>query len=104
MAFFITPEFEYYEGDRINHLDVEVPQRPSLFHVWDGSRWIENIDLRLAVIRAERNRLLSDCDWTVLPDAPVGVAAWKAYRQALRDYPEAWIADNNTPWPEAPAG
>lgn len=38
-----------------------------------------------AIIRAERNRRLADCDWTQLSDAPIDAAAWAAYRQALRD-------------------
>ena len=39
--------------------------------------------------RAERDRLLSASDWTQVADAPVDRAAWAAYRQALRDWPEA---------------
>jgi hypothetical protein len=52
-------------------------------------------------MRLERNRLLSACDWTQVPDAPVDKAAWAAYRQALRDitqHPD-WP---NVDWPEAP--
>lgn len=39
-------------------------------------------------VRAERNRLLSECDWTQLADVVLtdeAKAAWAAYRQALRD-------------------
>jgi hypothetical protein len=36
-------------------------------------------------IRATRNKLLSDCDWTQVLDAPVDKQAWANYRQALRD-------------------
>lgn len=36
-------------------------------------------------IRSDRNKRLSDCDWTQLSDAPVDKAAWAAYRQELRD-------------------
>ena len=42
-------------------------------------------EARSAEIRASRNRLLSDCDWTQLTDAPVDKQAWAIYRQALRD-------------------
>lgn len=34
---------------------------------------------------ADRNYMLSQSDWTQLPDAQVDKAAWGAYRQALRD-------------------
>jgi hypothetical protein len=40
-----------------------------------------------AKIRAERDRLLSESDWTQVADAPVNKAAWATYRQALRDLP-----------------
>jgi len=36
-------------------------------------------------IRAQRNKLLKDSDWTQVADAPVDKAAWATYRQALRD-------------------
>ena len=42
-------------------------------------------DAQWAVIRAERNAKLADCDWTQLPDAPVDAAIWATYRQELRD-------------------
>jgi hypothetical protein len=54
------------------------------------------------VIRAERNKLLAESDWTQLPDAPVDAAAWASYRQALRD-----ITTEANPfaviWPESPS-
>ena len=45
-------------------------------------------------LRVNRNRMLAECDWTQLPDAPVDKAAWAGYRQALRDLPaQGGIAD-----------
>ena len=47
-------------------------------------------------LRATRDMLLTDCDWTVLPDSPLSdakIAEWKTYRQALRDLPA-----NTTDW------
>ena len=38
-------------------------------------------------VRAERNRLIAECDWTQVEDSPVDKAAWATYRQALRDLP-----------------
>ena len=46
---------------------------------------------RAAQKRAERDRLLSACDWTQLPDSPLSAekkAEWATYRTALRDLPE----------------
>lgn len=51
--------------------------------------------------KAWRNRLLSQSDWRMLPDAPGDRAAWVAYRQALRDAPQQTEWPNN-PIPEAP--
>lgn len=55
-------------------------------------------------LRQERDRLLAECDWTMLADAPLTapeVAAWRTYRQALRAMPET--ADPADPqWPEVP--
>ena len=42
----------------------------------------------LAALRWERDRRLAASDWTQMPDAPLDDdqrAAWRAYRQALRD-------------------
>jgi len=43
------------------------------------------IDIQWAAIRAQRNQMLKDTDWTQVADAPVDKAAWATYRQALRD-------------------
>lgn len=54
-------------------------------------------------IRAERNALLSACDWTQLADAPVDDLAWAVYRQALRDIPDQSGFPANVVWPVAPS-
>lgn len=54
-------------------------------------------------IRAQRNYLLSACDWTQTKDAPVDAAVWAAYRQALRDIPQQPGFPHNVEWPEVPA-
>ena len=57
----------------------------------------------LADLRAERNALLAASDWTQAPDAPTAnAAAWKVYRQALRDLPQQWTYPNAPQWPTAP--
>lgn len=30
----------YYEGDRVNSLDLAVPQRPGADYIWNGIAWI----------------------------------------------------------------
>ena len=38
-------------------------------------------------VRATRNSLIAECDWTQVEDSPVDKAAWAVYRQELRDLP-----------------
>jgi hypothetical protein len=38
-----------------------------------------------AAIRAQRNQMLKDTDWTQVADAPVDNLTWAIYRQELRD-------------------
>lgn len=52
--------------------------------------------------RAYRNTLLSDCDWTQLPDAPVNQQAWANYRQALRDVSAQSGFPWDIEWPQKP--
>ncbi len=40
---------------------------------------------KAASVRATRNRLLSESDWTQLADSTADKAAWAVYRQQLRD-------------------
>lgn len=53
-------------------------------------------------LRSRRDAMLSACDWTQVPDAPVDHAAWAAYRQQLRDLPSVVDDPLNVLWPETP--
>lgn len=53
-------------------------------------------------LRSRRDAMLSACDWTQVPDAPVDHAAWAAYRQRLRDLPSTVEDPFNVVWPEPP--
>lgn len=54
-------------------------------------------------LRIERNARLTASDWTVLGDSPTPTAAWKAYRQALRDLPSNTTDPSNPVWPTPPS-
>ena len=62
---------------------------------------------RLAEIRVRRDALLVGSDWTQVGDSPLDAdakAAWRTYRQALRDLPDAAVAcPFDAVWPVAPA-
>lgn len=61
--------------------------------------------LTWGTIRAERNQLLTQSDWTQLADAPLTQEqknAWVVYRQALRDVPSSFFTPEEVVWPEQP--
>ena len=50
---------------------------------------IVELDMAMEDLRAKRNRLLTESDWTILPDSPIAdKTAWQVYRQNLRDLTE----------------
>ena len=57
---------------------------------WETSSKPLSPDSTLDDLRAYRNELLAQSDWTILPDSPLSAekqAEWKTYRQKLRDLP-----------------
>ena len=56
-------------------------------------------------IRATRDKILKDTDWTMTTGATVDQAQWAAYRQNLRDLPQTY--KDKTPddvvWPTQPS-
>ena len=51
-----------------------------------------DIASKAANLRAARDRALTACDWTQIPDSPLSAekkSEWATYRQALRDLPNA---------------
>lgn len=56
-------------------------------------------------VRALRDTLLDDCDWTQMGDCPLSdtvKASWVTYRQALRDVPEQAGFPSDVTWPARP--
>lgn len=59
-----------------------------------------------AEVRDQRNRLLTECDWTVLADSPLSTSKkteWKTYRTALRDISAADGFPFTMTWPTEPS-
>jgi hypothetical protein len=84
--------------------DLTSLKRPSVLHAWTGSEWAFSMELALTAIRIRRNELLSACDWTQLGDVALTTeqkAGWKAYRQALRDFPNNCNPESPI-WPQQP--
>lgn len=58
-----------------------------------------------ATVRAIRNSLLAESDWTQLPDVPQSIKdLWTPYRQALRDITEQTGFPTDVVWPTPPQG
>lgn len=53
-------------------------------------------------LRSKRDQILTESDWTQLPDAPVDQEAWANYRQALRDVPQQSGFPDSFEWPTKP--
>jgi len=59
----------------------------------------------LKLLRAERNAKLTETDWVVTMHKELGTnipAAWKTYRQALRDITDTYTSLDDVVWPEKP--
>jgi hypothetical protein len=85
----------YIENDMVYTVHI-VPLTTEEIETSTNSEWQK--------IRAIRNRLLEESDWTALVDTPFSIekkAQWQEYRQALRDVPT-----QNSPyeiiWPTKP--
>jgi len=84
------------------------PSLPSDFHTWENGRWNFQSEPFWDAMKKRRNFLLTESDWSQLPDAPLTESEkqqWRTYRQQLRDIPAAnanatVIAGIN--WPEKP--
>lgn len=46
MGFYLKKDGTYYEGDNQGG-DQEVTRRPSRFHTWQNSAWVEDVPARL---------------------------------------------------------
>jgi|GEM_PF-1003001 len=71
-----------------NGIVIDVISKPNIEKIFSE---------KLTAIRHQRDRLLAECDFTQLPDAPISSelkTAYTVYRQALRDLPETVTADN----------
>ena len=53
-------------------------------------------------VRKERNKKLSESDWTQIADAPINKVTWATYRQSLRDVTTQTGFPWDIVWPEQP--
>jgi len=92
----VTTEIEKFGFDIEDFEDAPIPEKP------DYNPEQKALDAKADEVRAQRDALLSDCDWTQVADAPVDKAAWADYRQALRDVPQQQTFPEEVVWPTKP--
>ena len=62
-------------------------------------------EYKLLFLREVRNTKLAETDWVVTMHKELGTnipAAWKTYRQALRDITDTYTSLDDVVWPEKP--
>jgi hypothetical protein len=105
-----TPEQEEVVDEDGNVISEYRPAAPATTHKEYnlGCYW-EIVDLGiepiLKEVRAKRNKLLQECDYTQLPDSPLSEEEkqeWAEYRQQLRDITQLVSADGELEWPNPP--
>ena len=69
-------------GIQVPFTAEEEAQRDQEELAWNNGAF----DRAMADLRQKRNRLLAECDWTVLADSPIADKTdWQTYRTSLRD-------------------
>jgi hypothetical protein len=84
---------EIYESLKWNDTTTPKPTPEHIESLWN--------ELLKGEVREERNKLLNESDFRVLPDHfNTNKEAWMSYRQQLRDFPAVWT--EGTPFPTPP--
>ena len=92
--------------EKWEHKTVNQPSQSAIDGISDETITAEQ---NIASLRAERNAKLAETDWVVTMHKELGTnipAAWKTYRQALRDITSQTPTDislSNINWPTKPS-
>lgn len=107
---FEEEESNLQENEKITGWSIDIEEDKVVKRAIKRPLTQEEIDIRNVAeltrkwteVRSRRNQLLSESDWTQLPDAPIGNKEdWKTYRQNLRDVTQAPNPDVIA-WPVKP--
>lgn len=109
------------EGDKIYNAlrtrlgelksEYEAAELAKIENTWkEFSYRQDGTPVNMKALKNQRTSLLTECDWTQMPDSPLSddaKAIWVTYRQELRDLPAAqadpYDPDNFTGWPTKPS-
>lgn len=98
------------EVDALTHKKIikELYKNNKEIHIVNGNITLTDkqnkpVELTWNHIRDKRKKLLTECDYTQLPDYPnKDKAEWAVYRQALRDIPQNYSNTSDIVWPTKP--
>lgn len=100
-----NPLLHYWDGSEFYHVGTP----PNRYATYNGTDWEWDQQLLVNDVRAKRNALLSESDWTQVTDSPLSEeqkSAWKTYRQELRDFmdnlPTEFDSVSGLDWPVEP--
>lgn len=107
----VTPPYQQSIRDGVEEIDGQWFTRfvagPVFANSDEETAYRTSVDNQVAAnIRAERDRKLAACDWTVLTDSPLSdtdKAACTSYRQSLRNLPTSEGFPHTMEWPTEPA-
>ena len=90
-----------------NSIVVAMPPKPNGCYVFNYAtkQWDQDFDKQTNEIKNQRDQLLSQSDWTQIPNNPLTIAKqqeWASYRQQLRDIPSQSGYPFNVIWPVQP--
>jgi Phage tail assembly chaperone protein len=99
-----TPTITRYQGiarDGVEQIDGQWFTKWKIVDFDDAVKAVVD-EQQAKSVREERNKKLSECDWTQVADAPVDKAVWATYRQELRDLTKQTGFPWEVTWPTQP--
>tara|TARA_B100000035_G_C20891680_1_gene505256 strand:- start:64 stop:339 length:276 start_codon:yes stop_codon:yes gene_type:complete len=88
---------KYLNGILVDMTSEEEKEIKAMHDAYDGDA------VKLEDLRAVRDGMLSNSDWTQNRDVTLSNDAdWKTYRQALRDITKDYKSLDDVKWPEKP--
>lgn len=97
----VGKRYKLYNGEAVEMTEEEIVSEINASLLENNMPWI----------RAERDKLLVESDWTLRPEINISeskAAEWASYRQALRDFPSTITAEmlkgeSGLSWPVRPS-
>jgi len=96
---------QFISGADENNQAIFMNSQPYTWDEVSTKRDVVAVEDNLSELRTERNAKLAETDWVVTMHKELGTnipAAWKTYRQALRDITDTYTSLDDVVWPEKP--